>query len=100
MVAKEELELTSTEYWTALLLEFVDLFQASVMAHALEEQELLVSWISTGMLGGVLRSTKSPAADQAETLLVVIESRACTRQNQVPLGKLTDQLVPEIHPEE
>lgn len=76
MVANVELELTCTLYWTALLLEFVDLFQVNVLAHAPEEQVLLALWTSTGMLGGALSSAKLPNADQAETLLVVLESRA------------------------
>lgn len=103
MVEKEELELTCAEYWIAFPLVVVDGFQASGMAHELEEHELLASWIGTGILGGVVEafdSTKLPIEDQAEILLVVAESRACTRQYQVPLAKVTDQLLPEIHPEE
>jgi hypothetical protein len=52
------------------------------------------------VIGGAVDSTKLPTEDQAETLLVILESRACTRQYQVPLPKVTDQLVLEIHPEE
>jgi hypothetical protein len=102
MVEKEELELTCTEYWIAFPLVVVDGFQASPTAHD-PEQELLVSCIGTGVLGGVAEgvcdSAKLPTEDQGETLLVVTESSACTRQYHVPLARVTDQLVPEIQPD-
>lgn len=102
MAEKVELELICTEYWTSFPLVVVDGFQVMPMAHG-PEQELLVTSNGTGILGGVdgvLDSTKLPTEDQLDTLLIVLESRACTRQYHVPLAKVTDQLVPEIHPDE
>ena len=68
------------------------------------EQTLSTSWIGSGMVGVEEvdddESTKLPAVDCAETFVVATESRAWTRQYQVPLARFTDQLVPDIHPDE
>lgn len=46
-----------------------------------------------------LRTMKLSTEDQGETSDVVVAFRAWTRQYQVPLPRVGDQLVPEIQPE-
>ena len=72
-------------------LEMVEAFHASVVAHD-PEQVLSASVIGTGVVGvdEVLEEdrVKLPTVDQAETLVVVTESRAWTRQYQVPFANV------------
>ena len=101
---KEELELTCTEYCTPFPFELVDAFHCSCIPQD-PEQLPFGSAINTGTVGplaggGVDDRAKDPAVDQAETIVVLTESRACTRQYQVPVPKVGVQLVPEIHPDE
>ena len=81
IVENDELLLTCTRYWIEPPLGFVDGFHWSPIAHPeYEEQEPSGSATRTGAVGGLVLvgadSVKLPAADQAEILVVVTESRA------------------------
>ena len=69
----------------------VEASHASVVAHD-PEQVLSASVIRTGVVGmdEVLEedSVKLPTVDQDETLVVVTESRAWTRQYQLPFASV------------
>ena len=105
IVENEELLLTCTRYWRELPLGLEEAFHCSPIEHPeYLEQELSGSAMRTGadgnVVGGVDDKVNELAADHADTSEVLTESRACTRQYQVPLPSVTDQLVPEIHPDE
>jgi len=75
-VAKEMSELTCTEYWTAFVLELVDGFHCSWIAQD-PEQMASGSVISTGLVGGAVGDkVKESDVAQAETVVVLRESRA------------------------
>lgn len=105
IVEKDELLLTCTRYCTDPPLGFVDGFHARPIEQPeYEEQDPSGSAITTGAVGGAveeaLDNMKVSDADQDETSEVFTESRDWTRQYQVPLPRVGDQLVPVIHPDE
>lgn len=69
-----------------------------------EEQYPSGSAITTGAVGGSVETVpdtvKLSDADQDETSEVFTASRDWTRQYQVPLPSVDDQLVPVIQPDE
>lgn len=104
MVEKEELELTCTEYWIAFVLVVVEGFHCRLVEQPEDvEQEPSGSAITTGVVGGVVETApdtvKLSVADIAEICWIATESRAWTRQYQVPLPRVGDQVVVVIHPD-
>ncbi len=70
-------------------------------AHVLEEQVPLGTAVSTGTLGAAGGATsKVSGDDQGDTSAVLLESRAWTRQYQLPRGRFGDQVVLLVHPDE
>ena len=102
IVEKVELLLTCTRYWTEPPFGFVDGFHwRPIEQPEYEEQEASGSAISTGAVGGDGGEiVKKQNVDHGETSEVFLESRAWTRQYQVPVPRLGDQLVVLIHPDE
>jgi hypothetical protein len=89
-------------YWIEPPLGFVEAFHwRPIEQPEYDEQLASGSATSTGAVGGDgSEIVKEQYVDQGDTRDVFFESRAWTRQYQVPVGRLGDQVIVLIHPDE